>query len=617
MKYRKRICAGVLVLCVGLAGCAQAIFPEDYVPKATENPFLAQTGYKKPEITLDGVLDDVAWEDLESFTFGDEVSATVKAFYGENGIYIGAQVQDRELWASSSAVYDNSSFEIYLDQSGAGGTKPEAEQVQIFIDVNEQSMVRRGSGGLWQDTSFIKNYAVKVNGSIGTKDDANGYCVELFVPYSQLGGEPQVDYGIGFGIVSCRNGARELWKGVSGINVQSPETYLKFYRDTNTVEYTRKVNTSTLCIDGKADEDVWRDRLFYAFGDRGRGSVMSCFDEKGCYFFFEMKDTSVCVQGSTVYLNDSVEIYLDALLDGGQKPRTDDLQIRVDANGNLEVLRGLGVGEWNNVANNIFAAAVESEDGYHVEVFIPWSDLGYETAPEKMAVSFGSVNWDGKVNAEGNREISWSGIGTDPQIPDNYVTLTEAGVEGAKEEAKPAEIQLDGVLSDSQWSGTPQFSYHDDAVRVNWFWTEQGCYMGFTVKDSCVRTDGTKPFENSSVELYLDYDHNGGKPDDRDRTILVDAAGNMLFRKGDNGAYLDFGTNSIQSGVSRTEDGYVVELYIPWSEFGGERPNAMGVAFGQVTLEQGAGGTSWHNDGLCPDPQDPDWYSTFTSSKIS
>ena len=364
---RMRIWIGLLLLAVCLTACSQPELPEDYIPKASDNPFLVETGYKKPEISLDGVLDDSKWEGLPEFAFGDEISATVKAFYGESGIYIGAVVRDPELWANSSVVYDNSSFEVYLDYSGSGGAKPESEQVQIFIDVNEQSMVRRGNGGLWQDTSFIKNYAVKVNGTLGVRDESNSYGVELFIPYSQLGGDPQVDYGIGFGLVGCKESVRDVWRGVSGINVQSPETYLKFYRDTNSVEYVRKVNSSNLVIDGKADEDAWADRLEYSFGDGGRGTVISCFDEKGCYFFFRMKDSAVCAEGSTVFLNDSVEVYLDALADGGTKPQTDDLQIRVDANGNIEVLRGLGAGEWNNALNNVFAAAAKRDGGYDVE----------------------------------------------------------------------------------------------------------------------------------------------------------------------------------------------------------------------------------------------------------
>ena len=616
MKHRAFIIASALVLCVTLTACGRGAPAEDYKPSADENPFVVETGYKKPEVTLDGVLSEAVWKDLQVLSFGDEAATTVKSFYGENGIYIGAEVKDNELWGTSSKVYDNSSFEVYIDCNPQGKDKPEADQLEIFIDVNEQSMVRRGNGGVWEETSLIKNYAVRVDGTTGAKNGAKGYCVELFVPYSQLGGDSKVDYGMTFGVVVCRDNARVQWSGPAAVNAQSPKTYLRFYRDTNSVEPIRKVNTAVMKIDGLANEPAWRNGKTYSFGDDGRGCVMSCFDESGCTFFFRMKDRAVCAEGSTVYLNDSVEIYLDALANGGEKPQTDDLQVRVDAKGNLEVLRGLGTGGWENTVNNVFAAAIKTDTGYDVEVFIPWADLALTQPPRAMAVSFGTVNWDGKVKNDGGRDIVWSGIGKDPQVPNNYIRLTKEGISGAQQAAPRAETGMDGVLNDDHWKGAPEFTYHDGKVKVNWVWTDKGCYMGFTVVDDYVMTDGGKPFENSSVELYLDYDANGGSPDERDRTILVDAAGNMLFRKGVNGVFRDFGTNSVSAGVKRTGDGYVVELYIPWSEFGAGKPEQMGIAFGQVTLQKGVEGTQWHNDGMCPDPQSPDWYSKITAGKI-
>ena len=602
------------LVCLALAGCSS--IPADYVPQADENPFLVDVGYKKPEITLDGVLDEGAWDGLTAFTFGDEIVADVKAFYGQSGLCIGAEVSDPEMWAISSLVYDNTSFELYLDYSGKGGARPENQQVQIFIDVNEKSLTRRGNGGKWHDDSMIKNYAVKVNGTVGTKDPANGYCVEIFIPYSQMGGKPEVDYGVAFGLVGCRDNVRQLWRGAPGVDVQSPQTYLKLYRDTNSIEYYRKVNTSNLSLDGKAEDAAWAGKLCYYFADGGRGAVMSHMDEKGAYFFLKMRDDAICAQGNSVFLNDSVEIYIDALSDGGKKPQTDDVQIRVDVNGGIEVLRGMGSGQWNNVMNNVFAGVQKRSDGYDVEVFIPWADLNYEFAPQSMRVSFGSVDWDGQFNAKGGRQIAWSGIGQDPQVPSTYVGMNKNGIDGAVVPAPASEVHLDGQLGENYWKSAPEFTYLNGDVTVNWFWTDRGCYMGFTVVDDYISTKGAKPFENSSIELYVDGNYNGGKPDSHDRTVLVDAAGNMLFRNGKTGKYIDFGTGRIQSGVSRTTAGYVVELYLPWVELGIKKPEAMGVAFGLVTLDAGQKGTAWHNDGMCPDPQNPDLYSEFTADGI-
>ena len=145
----------LLMLSLCVTGCGNKM--ADYIPKSDDNPFLEDIGYVKPEIQLDGVLDESVWAPLEAFSFGDEITAEVKAFYGETGLCVGAVVSDPELWAVSSMVYDNSSFELYLDYGGNGGSQPDSQQVQIFIDVYENSLARRGTGGVWVEDSLIKN----------------------------------------------------------------------------------------------------------------------------------------------------------------------------------------------------------------------------------------------------------------------------------------------------------------------------------------------------------------------------------------------------------------------------------------------------------------------------
>lgn len=610
----------VAVLLVGIILFAVSKFGGNDVPKdsevsADDNPFLEETGYAKPEVTLDGVLDDKQWEGLKTISYNEKTTTTVKGFYGENGIYIGAVVEDTDLWGTSTSVYDNSSFELYLDKTGEGGEKPNSNHLQLFVDINEQSLARTGNGGLWVDSDLIKSYAVKVDGTVDDDAADKGYTIEMFIPYSQLGGESEVDYGIAFGTVGCKDGQRESWCGISGVDVQNPNTYYTFYRDNNEISKARKVNIAKYNVDGKDDDSIWEGRKIFAFGDGGRGIVSNYFAEEGLYFFFEMKDNKVYAEGTAVYLNDSVEMYLDTLGNGGKTPQTDDVQVRVDVDGNVEVLKGNGT-VWAPHNDSTFAGIQKNSVGYNVEVFIPWADLGLEKAPESMKVSFGSVDWDGVKKADGGREISWSGIGTDPQIPDNYIKMTENSIEGSTGKAPASEVKLDGTFDDALWSKSKLFLYSGASVKVRWVWTEKGCYMGFDVTDDNVVTNGMKPFENSSVEVYIDYQKNGGNPDEKDRTILVDAAGNMLFRKGIDGEYIDFGSANIQAGAKKTDNGYAVELYIPWAEFNGSKPTQMGVAFGQVMRWEGEEGTRWYHDGLCTDPQKPTSYSIFTETQI-
>lgn len=618
-----------VILVAALIAIAIVLFggklPEDSKILADNNPFLAETGYAKPEVKLDGVLDEKEWEGLKELTYNEKTTTTVKGFYGKSGIYFGAVIEDTDLWATSDKVYDNTSFELYLDKTGEGGEKPSSNHLQLFVDINEKSLARVGNGDLWVDGDLIKSYAVKIDGTADDDVADKGYSIEMFIPYSQLGGESEINYKVAFGTVGCKDGARESWCGVPGVNVQNPDTYYVFYRDTNEIAKARKVNLAKHNVDGKDTDSIWNGRTKMVFGDNGRGSVSNYFAEEGLYFFFEMQDDKVCADGTAVYLNDSVEMYIDSQCNGGKTPQKDDLQARCDVDGNVEVLRGNGT-EWVPFNDNTFSGVQKTATGYNMEVFIPWSDFNMEQAPTTMKVSFGSVDWDGVKKADGSREVTWSGIGSDPQIPDNYTKMTKnsieppitAGIVLTPPKAPASEVTLDGVFDDKLWDNAELFFYSGMSVKVRYVWTNNGCYMGFDVTDDNVQTKSTKAFENSSVEIYLDYQNNNGNPDAKDRTIIMDAAGNMIFRLGNEGAYADFIGSAIQGKAIKTDTGYAAEIYIPWAEFGGAKPASMGVAFGQVMIFEGQDpAVRWFNDGLCLDPQKPALYSDFTATKIT
>lgn len=796
--------------------------PADSKVTADDNPFLADKGYGNPEITLDGVLDDAQWKDVKELSYSAEYTTNVKGFYGENGIYIAAVVEDNDIWAKSQNVWENTSFELYVDTTRQGGKKTNSDQIQFFIDVNETTCTRVGYDGSWMDTKIINSTGMLVEGTPNDKIEDKGYALEIFIPYSQLGGETDVDYGIAFGTVACTQGLRDKWYGLSGADPQIPDTYYVFYRDSNEITPPRKENKAKYDIDGKADDSIWNNRNKFTFGEGGRGNVSAYSAEEGLYFFFEMQDDKVCAEGTTTYLNDSVEIYLDTLSNAGQKPQTDDVQIRVDVDGNIDGLSGngenwtgywgntftgiqktktgydvevfvpwsdfgiekkpksvkvnlgtvdwdgekdadgirqtkwSGIGEsvdpqipdtyyimycdtnvitlppkvkkakynvdgkdddsiwngreslpfgeggrgqvsnyisedglyfffemqddkvcaegttiylndsvemyldtlsnggktpqtddmqirvdvdgnievmtgngknWTGYRDNVFAGIKKTEKGYDMEVFIPWSDLGMEKIPESMKVSLGTVDWDGEKDASGNRKVTWSGIGSDPQVPDTYTMITKTSVELPENagfaviktpKAPVSEVTLDGSFDDKLWENAQLFAYSGMSVKVRYVWTDNGCYVGFEVTDDCVKTETDWVWENSSVEMYLDYQNNNGNPDEKDRMILIDAAGNMAFRMGVNTKWKDFIGSAIQSKTKMTNTGYNVELYIPWVEFGGNKPETMGVAFGQVKhWENPEQSKAWYSDALCSDPQKPTLYSDFTATKIT
>ena len=157
MKYRTFIIGLALVLCVTLTACGRGAPAGGlYTERRMKIHSLWKQGIRSRRLLWTECWMRRSGRICKLFPLGDEAATTVKSFYGENGIYIGAEVKDNEPWGTSSNVYDNSSFEVYIDCNPQGEDKPEADQIEIFIDVNEQSMVRRGNGGVWEETSLIK-----------------------------------------------------------------------------------------------------------------------------------------------------------------------------------------------------------------------------------------------------------------------------------------------------------------------------------------------------------------------------------------------------------------------------------------------------------------------------
>ena len=122
---------------------------------------------------------------------------------------------------------------------------------------------------------------------------------------------------------------------------------------------------------------------------------------------------------------------------------------------------------------------------------------------------------------------------------------------------------------------------------MQWKWTDNGCYVAFWVTDSNIVTNNAAANKNSSVEIYLDYQGDGGSIDEGNRGYIVDAAGNMMTKVANSGAFVN-GASGAQAGVSRTTKGYFVELYIPWTEFDGVKPQKMGIALARNEY--------WEND---------------------
>ena len=606
--------AAVIAVLVVFMDDFRNILPEDYKAIANENLFKKDGEYVKPELEIDGVLDDEQWKDLETREVTGAASAVVKAFYGKDGIYVGAEVSDTNICGKYDYVNVNSSFEFYLDTKGDGGSDVTSDNAWFTVDVNGDRMVREGRKGKWNDSDLLAVCATKIDGTLDDELDDKGYCVEMYIPYSEIGGKPQADYLAGFGVRKCGYGSWGTASRIGGMSHLVPDTFYTFCRETNSFLDAEKTNLSKAKIDGKDSDSIWKNRVKYTFINGGTVSAM--FQKEGLYMFFEIKDDKAYAKGTNPTWNDGVEIYLDTKDNGGKKLKEDDAQVRVDLLGRIDFMTGTEDGWVVPKANIISASKLNGGqlngtcESYHMEVFIPWSDLGVTKVPKKMGVNFGVNDWDGVTKPDGTREKRWEGIGANPQVPDTYIRLTNNF-----EKENYAKYKVDGKATDSIWKKRNSYTFVNGGKLSNYF-AKEGIYFLFEMTDDKICAEGNTVTQNDSVGIYLDPKVNGGKkPQIDDVQINVDVNGNMRFLAG-TGTGWKYVINDSLTGAQKTKDGYSLEVFVPWSDLGLDKvPEFMKAAFDHIDWdgelkEDGKHKTTYAGIGV--DPQVPDQYMVIT-----
>ena len=196
-----------------------------------------------------------------------------------------------------------------------------------------------------------------------------------------------------------------------------------------------------LTINGLGDDEAWQNITapLAIFGHGNAATVKVYRGNEALFFLFEVQDTILLTEGESnddsVTRSDSVEIYLDTLANGGNKPQNDDYQINLAIHGKTRIMQGSGSGwgNWNGLIdyevalNGTLNDSNEATDvGYTVEVMIPYTQINIEK-DDTIAVAFGQVD---KVSSAGSTPVThWDWYGWDyngirePQTPNNYLLL--------------------------------------------------------------------------------------------------------------------------------------------------------------------------------------------------
>ncbi|OAS18697.1 sugar-binding protein [Paenibacillus oryzisoli] len=150
-------------------------------------------------------------------------------------------------------------------------------------------------------------------------------------------------------------------------------------------------------------------------------------------------------------------------------------------------------------------------------------------------------------------------------------------------------ITVDGILSESVWSldnsalkvvsGT-----NDNTVTFGTLWNEKYLYVGVKVIDNNVYNDSTDGWDDDSVELFIDANHN--------HSVTYDVY-DWQFRKGYNDTVLWESQNEtagVLHGWSNVTGGYTVEMAIPWENLGVVPSAGVSIGFDIANNDDDNGG---------------------------
>jgi len=318
----------------------------------------------------------------------------------------------------------------------------------------------------------------------------------------------------------------------------------------------------------------------------GPFDVRATWDEQKLYLTITVKEGDVSPRDSRwLWEDDSVEIYIDADHSRGSTyDGRNDFQfvLRPFAN-EIE----FGVNSVRNATGITYRTETPKYRNYYfVLVELPWSTLGVRPSAGHLLGLDVHVNDDDDGGARDRKEALFATIDdawTNPRSfgsvrlrsaeqgrHDFFQTLNPwTTVDGFYVSLLPSlERHTRNVLL-----GTPPAA-SDSAASWWTMWSEGGLYVYAAVTDDAHVTDSPYPWEDDSVELFVDVDHSRGTRYDgvNDSQYVFrydDPVVHVGTRSRPNVEGISFAFGWINSST------YSFEAYIPWSTLGGT-PDSKG-----------------------------------------
>ncbi|MCP1184540.1 endo-1,4-beta-xylanase [Paenibacillus sp. 1781tsa1] len=298
----------------------------------------------------------------------------------------------------------------------------------------------------------------------------------------------------------------------------------------------------------------------------GTASFRTLWDPKNLYLLVDVQDAKV--DG-----NDRVDIFVDFNNGKTSSYEEDDRHIVITRTGKYQ-------------GKDVRSSRVrETKGGYQVELSIPWSHVKVDSGSE---IGFDIRVTDGSAGGEQpNQALYWNDRTQSQDTDTSKYGVIQLDPMPKSVEAVQAHIQIDGN-KEALWNKAVPFEVkrlNEDAgaeAVARAMWSGEYLYLLIDVTDPNIITDSINPWDQDSVEIFLDENHQRTpyfQYDDAQFRVSADNVGTFAGSAS---------PGRFASAVKKTKKGYLVEARIKLQSLTPKAGDVIGFDL-QINDNQGEG----------------------------
>jgi hypothetical protein len=449
-----------------------------------------------------------------------DASGSWRAVWDENKLYVAVEVQDEQMILDSPNAWDDDSVEVYLDIGGKAASS--------YSSTDYQYVVRAQDGAV----SIGARSASAMPGiETSTTSIRGGYRIEMAIPWNrsqgfapQEGGLLGIDVHVNDDDDGGSRDAKLSWKGQQDTAWSDPSTFAPAILRSAIDAVVRRAPAAPI-IDGQADQ-MWDgvtrqflDKVLLGTSSQGAAFWRALSDDQALYVTVDVVDEALVADSTHPWEDDSVEIFLDVAGNGGSAYQADDVQL-VFRWGDADPY--LGVNSADVDPNGVQFHMAKTGHGYRLEAAISWSALALRPNVGDLFGIDVHVNDDDNGGARDGKR-AWAATSDDTwQWPHMMGKAQQQSVVGLSTavipliEDEPVVDGQHGDWSDALWRPIDRVILgQTDGPRDNQAaWqaraTGRGLYVAVRVMDDLAINDSVYPWEDDSIEVYLDGDGTRG-----------------------------------------------------------------------------------------------------------